>query len=191
MKAAKRSVIPNERIMNRIYFIRGQKVLIDKDLASLYAVETKTLNRAVQRNLKRFPGDFMFQLTPEETENLRHQIGTSSWGGNRRMPHVFTEQGVAMLSGVLNSDRAVMVNIQIMRVFTEVRKMLFDNTELRLAIEQIRKKTENNTKNIEVVFRYFDDFLATKEKEKRRAKKSPIGFKLPHATRKRVVRRKS
>lgn len=191
MKATKTrqriSVIPNEMIMNQIYFIRGQKVMIDKDLATLYAVETKTLNRSVARNIKRFPSDFMFQLTKEETENLKYQIGTSSWGGNRRLPHVFTEQGVAMLSGVLNSARAIMVNIQIMRVFTEIRKMLFDNSELRLVIDQIRKKTENNTKNIEVVFRYFDEFIQSKEKLKKRR---PIGFKLPPPAKKRVVRKK-
>lgn len=173
--------------MKQIYFVRGQKVMIDKDLALLYAVQTKYLNRAVMRNIKRFPDDFMFQLTKQETENLRFQIGTSSWGGNRRFPYVFTEQGVAMLSGVLNSDRAIHVNIQIMRVFTEIRKMLYDNSELRVAIEEIRKKTENNTKNIEVVFQYFDEFLEEKEKQKKRKARGTIsvkvrrkiGFRLP------------
>jgi hypothetical protein len=193
MKASKNnrrvSVIPNEMIMKQIYFVRGEKVMIDKDLASLYAVETKNLNRAVIRNAKRFPEDFMFQLTKEEAENLRFQIGIPSWGGNRRLPHVFTEQGVAMLSGVLNSARAIRVNIQIMRVFTEVRKMLFDNSELRLAIEQIRKKTENNTKNIEVVFQYFDEFISSKETPRKRRRR-PIGFVLPHNSKRKTTRKK-
>ncbi len=184
-------VLTNELILNQIYYIRSQKVLLDKDLAKLYRVETRNLNKAVRRNIKRFPADFMFQLTADEVKNLMFQTGTSSWGGNRKFPYAFTEQGVAMLSGVLNSERAVMVNVQIMRVFTEVRKMLFDNTELRLAIEKIKRKTENNTKNIEVVFRYFDEFVAAKEKEQRKIKKrQPIGFKLPKAAKKRAVRRK-
>lgn len=163
--------------------------MLDKDLARLYRVETGNLNKAVQRNMKRFPPDFMFQLTPEETRNLKHQIQSKGWGGNRRPPYAFTEQGVAMLSGVLSSDRAVQINVPIMRVFTEIRKMLFDNTELRLAIEEVRKKTDNNTKNIEVVFQYFDEMLEEKEKEKKKNSrangnlsfkvKRKIGFRLP------------
>lgn len=192
-------VLTNELILSQIYYIRGQKVMLDKDLAQLYRVETGNLNKAVYRNIKRFPPDFMFQLTAEEARNLMFQIGISSWGGNRMLPHVFTEQGVAMLSGVLNSDRAVQVNIQIMRVFTEIRKMLFDNTELRLAIEEIRKKTENNTKNIEVVFQYFDEMLEEKEKvKKKRARgtisvkvRRKIGFRLPATATKRKTTKKA
>jgi hypothetical protein len=155
--------IPNEIIMNQIYYIRGHKVMIDKDLAQLYRVTTGNFNKAVQRNLKRFPEDFMFQLSKEEFKNLIFQNGTSSWGGTRKQPYAFTEQGVAMLSGILNSDRAISVNIQIMRVFTQVRQMLMDNTELRLAIEEIRKKTDNHSKNIELVFQYLDELLEKKE----------------------------
>jgi hypothetical protein len=99
--------------MNKIYLIRGQKVMLDKDLSELYGVTTRNLNKAVKRNLKRFPKDFMFQLNKQEFENLIFQSGTSNWGGTRKLPSAFTEQGVAMLSGVLNSDRAIMVNIQI------------------------------------------------------------------------------
>ncbi|MES2762329.1 MAG: ORF6N domain-containing protein [Bacteroidota bacterium] len=109
-------------------------------MAGLYQVETKVLNQQVKRNLKRFPDDFMFQLTQSEFENLKSQFVTSSWGGTRKLPFVFTEQGVAMLSGILNSDRAIAVNIQIMRIFTRVRQMLTDNTELRLDVEKIKRK---------------------------------------------------
>ncbi len=107
-------MLPDELISNKIYFIRGTKVMLDRDLAELYGVLTGNLNKAVKRNIKRFPEDFMFQLTKEEFENLIFQFGTSSWGGTRSLPYAFTEQGVAMLSGILNSDRAINVNIQIM-----------------------------------------------------------------------------
>lgn len=167
---------PDEMIMNKIYFIRGQKVMLDKDLSELYQVETRRLNEQVKRNIKRFPKDFMFKLTLREFENLRSQIATSSWGGVRKMPYVFTEHGVLMLSSILNSDRAIKVNIRIMRVFTQIRQMVIDNTELRLAIEEIRKKAENNSRNIEVVFQYLDELIEKKEKPPMRKQ---IGYKLP------------
>ena len=167
--------IPDEIVMNKIYLIRGQKVMLDLHLAELYQVDTKRLNQQVKRNIKRFPSDFMFQLSEKEFEILKSQIVTSSWGGKRKLPLVFTEQGVAMLSGVLNSDRAISVNIQIMRIFTRIRQVLMDNTELRLAIEEIKKKTENNTKNIEVVFQYLDELL---EKNKNTSSQSKIGFEI-------------
>lgn len=135
-----KQLIPDEIILNKIYYIREQKVMLDTDLAELYQVETKNLNKAVNRNIKRFPDDFMFRLTAEEFGNLKFQIGTSSWGGKRKLPYVFTEAGVSMLSGILNSDRAINVNIQIMRIFTKVREMLMGNTELRLEIEKIKSK---------------------------------------------------
>ncbi|MBL7909589.1 MAG: ORF6N domain-containing protein [Bacteroidia bacterium] len=168
--------VPDEIVMNKIYFIRGQKVMLDRDLAELYGVTTGNLNKSVSRNIKRFPNDFMFQLSNEEFKNLIFQIGTSSWGGTRKAPLVFTEQGVAMLSGILNSDRAISVNIQITRIFTKIRQALMDNTELRLAIEEIKRKTENNTKNIEVVFKYLDELLEKKNLPKTRKQ---IGYKLP------------
>lgn len=169
-----KNTLPEDLIASKIYLIRGQKVMLDQDLAKLYGVQTKQLKRQVTRNKSRFPPDFMFELTIDENEILRCQSGTSSWGGDRYLPYVFTEQGVAMLSGVLNSERAIAVNIQIMRVFTKVRQMLFDNTELRLAIEEIRKKTENNTKNIELVFKYLDELIDKKEKQQEPAR---IGYK--------------
>lgn len=168
-------VVPDEVVMNKIYVIRNQKVMLDKDLAELYHVNTGNLNKAVNRNLKRFPNDFMFQLDEKEFKNLMFQIGISSWGGTRKLPLVFTEQGVAMLSGVLNSDRAIAVNIQIMRIFTRIRQMLTDNTELRLDIEKIKKKLDNQDKNMEIVFRYLDELIEKKENPKPR---TTIGYKL-------------
>ena len=176
------SVLPAERVINKIYFIREQKVMLDSDLAELYGVETKRLKEQVKRNIKRFPEDFMFQLTEKEFEILRSQIATSSWGGARYLPLAFTEQGVAMLSSVLNSERAIEVNIQIMRIFTKIKQALMDVTELRLAIEEIRRKTDNNSKNIELVFSYIDELLQDREQEKREENKplpdrESIGFK--------------
>lgn len=168
--------IPDELVMNKIYVIRSQKVMLDSDLAELYGVETKVLKQAIRRNLGRFPEDFMFELTEIEFESLRSQIVTSKIGrgGARYTPMVFTEQGVAMLSSVLNSEKAISVNIQIIRIFTRIRQMLSDNTELRLGIEELRKKTDNNTKNIEVVFQYLDELLDKKEKPR-----TLIGYKTP------------
>lgn len=168
-------MVPEEILMNKIYFLRGIKVMLDSDLAELYKVETKQLKRQVNRNIDRFPKDFMFELTKDEFDNLRSQFGTSSWGGTRYLPMVFTEQGVAMLSSVLTSKQAIQVNIQIMRVFTRIRQALIDNTELRLAIEEIRKKTDNNTKNIEIVFQYLDELIEKKENKKPRKQ---IGYKI-------------
>ncbi len=177
MKRAKLFQIPDEIVMNKIYVIRNQKVMLDSDLAELYTVETKRLKEAVKRNLGRFPDDFMFELTEIEFESLRSQIATSKIGrgGARYTPMVFTEQGVAMLSSVLNSEKAIFVNIQIIRIFTKIRQMLSDNTELRLGIEELRKKTDNNTKNIEIVFQYLDELLDKKENEKPRTQ---IGYKV-------------
>ncbi len=138
-------------------------------------METKQLKRQVKRNIERFPEDFMFELTELEYENLRCQFGTSSWGGIRYLPIVFTEQVVAMLSSVLNSKIAIAVNIQIMRIFTKVRQMLTDNTELRLDIEKIKKKLDNQDKNMEIVFRYLDGLIEKKENTKPRTK---IGYKI-------------
>lgn len=157
-------IIPDERIMSKIYLMRGQKVMIDKDLAELYEVETRRLNEQVKRNLKRFPPDFMFQLSEKEVQILMSQIATSSWGGLRKLPYAFTEHGVLMLSSVLNNDKAIEINIRIMRIFTRFRQMLIENADLRNAIEKLEKKTENNTRNIEVVFQYLDELLEKKEK---------------------------
>ena len=117
------NLIPIQIIENKIFTIRGQKVMLDSDLAQLYEVETKVLNQAIKRNIGRFPSDFMFQLTNEEWGNLKSQFVTSSWGGKRKLPFAFTEHGVLMLSSVLNSEKAVHVNIQIIRVFNKLRQL--------------------------------------------------------------------
>lgn len=157
--------IPDELISNKIYVIRKQKVMIDRDLAALYELETKRLKEAVKRNIDRFPEDFMYELTKSEFENWRSRIATSNSDrmGLRYLPMVFTEQGVAMLSSVLNSKRAISVKIQIIRLFTKLRVILADNTELRLEIEQIKKKQSNHSQNIEVVFNYLDELIKKKE----------------------------
>ncbi|WP_264531804.1 ORF6N domain-containing protein [Flavobacterium sp. N502540] len=168
------SLLSEETISNKIYYIRNQKVMLDSDLAMLYDVETKRLNEQVKRNLSRFPKDFMFQLTENEFENLKSQFATSSWGGSRKLPFVFTEHGVMMLSSVLKSDKAIQTNIQIMRIFTKVRQMLLDTTEIKVDILQIQKKLENHDKNIELVFSYLDELTEKKENESERVK---IGYK--------------
>ena len=176
IKRAELLPIPDELVVNKIYLIRNQKVMLDRDLAELYGVETKRLKEAVKRNLSRFPEDFMFELTEVELNNWRTQFATSNSDkkGLRYLPYVFTEQGVAMLSSVLNSEKAISVNIQIIRIFTKIRQMFSDNTEIRLAIEELRKKTDNNTQNIEVVFQYLDELLDKKDNEKPRVQ---IGYK--------------
>lgn len=167
--------IPNEIIMNQIYYIRGQKVMLDTDLAALYEVETKQLKRQIRRNAERFPEDFMFELAPEEYHSLRSQNGTLKRGEHAKyLPMAFTEQGVSMLSSVLNSNRAIKVNIQIIRIFTRIRQMFVDNTELRLEIEKIKTKLDNQDKNMEIVFRYLDELIERKVTAQPRKR---IGFK--------------
>jgi hypothetical protein len=141
-------ILPSEIIENKIYLLRGKKVMLDRDLARLYGVETKQLTRAVRRNIDRFPLDFMFQLTIEESDFLRRQFGTSSWGGARYLPLVFTEQGIAMLSSVLKSKQAIQVNIQIMRTFTKLREMVLGNKELRDKVEQLEHKYDGQFKAV-------------------------------------------
>ena len=169
--------IPDEIITSKIYLIRDRKVMLDEDLAELYGVTTGNLNKAVNRNLTRFPDDFMFRVTKEEFDNLIFQFGTSSWGGRRKLPNAFTEQGVAMLSGVLHSERAITVNIQIMRVFTKVREIMTDNLSVRLEIEEIKKQLVNHDKNIELVFSYLDELIEKHDNQKPR---KAIGFKPSH-----------
>jgi cell division protein FtsL len=149
--------------------------MLDFDLAKLYEVETKQLKRQVRRNLDRFPDDFMFELSQDEFQILRSQIGTLKQGEHTKyLPMIFTEQGVAMLSSVLNSSRAIKVNIQIIRIFTRVRQRLVDNTELRLEIEKIKYKLDNQDKNMEIVFRYLDELI---DKKDNHLPRKAIGFK--------------
>ena len=169
---SKKVIIPDEVVMNKIYLIREQKVMLDMDLAELYGVETKQLKRAVRRNTDRFPDDFMFELDKDELEILRSQIGTSSWGGARYAPMAFTEQGVAMLSSVLNSDRAVQVNIHIIRVFTRMREMLLTHKDVLLKLEQLERKTIGHGDDIKLIFDYLKELLNPKAEPMRK-----IGFK--------------
>ena len=161
-------LITIERVSSKIYHIRGAKVMLDRDLAELYDVETRILNQAVKRHLKRFPSDFMFQLTKQEFRNLKSQIVISSWGGIRKMPYAFTEQGIAMLSGILNSGRAIEVNIQIMRTFTKLRHVLVGNEDLKKTVEDLKNQTDER---FEIVFSVLDKLLAEPEKKKKK-----IGF---------------
>jgi hypothetical protein len=164
------SLIPVERIERAILLIHGQKVILDKDLAILYQVSTGNLNKAVNRNLDRFPEDFMFQLTREEFNNLMFHSGTSSWGGTRKLPRAFTEQGVAMLSSVLRSKRAVSVNIEIMRAFVRLRQMLASNATLERRLKELEKKYDAQFK---VVFDAIRQLMAPPEKVPKK-----IGFRL-------------
>ncbi|MCF6308200.1 MAG: ORF6N domain-containing protein [Flavobacteriaceae bacterium] len=170
----KESFLPDDVITSKIFIIRDQKVMLDRDLANLYGVETKRLKEAVRRNKERFPEDFMFVLTDKELSILRSQFASSSWGGSRYVPMVFTEQGVAMLSSVLNSPQAIAVNIKIIRIFTKIRKALSDNLSVKLEIEEIKKKLTNHSKNIELVFNYLDELIEKKENNKPTQK---IGYK--------------
>ena len=171
-------MIADEVVISKIYFIRGQKVMLDSDLAELYQVGTKRLKEQVKRNISRFPEKYMFELTENEFASLRSQIATSKKGrgGTRYLPMVFTEHGILQLSNVLKSERAEKVSFIIIDVFVRLREMLLDNTELRLDIEVIKKKTENNTKNIELVFQYLDELLEKRENPQSRKQ---IGFILP------------
>lgn len=170
------SLLSEESISNKIYFIRGQKVMLDRDLAILYGIETKVLKQSVKRNILRFPEDFMFELNKSEFENWRSQFVTSNSDkiGLRYAPMAFTEHGILMLSSILKSDKAIQTNIQIMRIFTKVRQMLLDTTEIKVDILQIQKKLENHDKNIELVFSYLDELTEKKENEIERIK---IGYK--------------
>jgi len=141
-----------EVLAAKILLVRGRKVMLDKDLAELYGVKTNELNQVVQRNLERFPPDFMYQLTREEFMNLKSQIVTSSWGGVRKLPRVFTEQGVAMLSGLLNSRRAIHVNIAIMRAFVKLRELLLTHKELAEKLEELERKYQLHESDIQVIF---------------------------------------
>ena len=172
-------LIPDERIMDKIFLIRDQKVMLDRDLAELYGVETKRLKEAVKRNLFRFPEDFMFELTKEEFDNWRTQFATSNSDrmGLRYSPMVFTEHGVLMLSSVLNSKKGIAVNIQIMRIFTRIRQMLTDTLGLKLEIEDIKNKVQNQDKNIELVFSYLDELINKQEEQPPRKR---IGYKPDH-----------
>ena len=174
--------IPAEIIERRILVIRGRKVMLDSDLAELYGVSTKRLNEAVKRNIKRFPDDFMFRLNNKDVgslasqfaiSNLRSQIATSSYGGRRYLPYAFTEQGVAMLSSVLNSERAIAVNILIMRVFVKLRELMASHQELAHRVDELERKYSVHEGTINDIFKAIRALL---EPPKEEENKRPIGF---------------
>lgn len=175
MAKAKKNIdtlLPDESVISKIYLMRSQKIMLDEDLAELYQVETKRLNEQVKRNANRFPKDFMFQLSVEEFENLKSQFATSSWGGRRKLPFAFTEQGVSMLSGVLNSTIAIQVHIQIIRIFTKMRELILTNKEILLQLEKMEKDVTTNKQDIAMIFEALKQLLHPPEKPRKR-----IGFK--------------
>jgi len=165
--------VADEVIMNKIYFIRNQKVMLDKDLAELYQVSTGRLNEQVKRNMDRFPPDFMFQLREDEFNDLISQIAISSWGGRRTLPYAFTEHGVLMLSSVLSSETAIKANIQIMRIYTKMREFLMSNQEILVKLEQIERKVGDHDESIQAIFKYLKQLLIPAEQVNRQR----IGFK--------------
>ena len=168
-----KDLVPQEVVEKKIYLIRGQKVMLDNDLAALYGVTTFNLNKAIKRNIERFPEDFMFQLSPQEFESLIFHFGISKQGrgGRRYLPYVFTEQGVAMLSSVLRSRRAIQVNIAIMRAFVRLKGILSANKELAYKLSELEKKIEQHDSGIQVIFDAIRKLMAQSEKPKRQ-----IGF---------------
>lgn len=167
-------LVGEQKILDRIYVIRREKVMTDQDLAGMYGVETKQLKRQVKRNIDRFPKDFMFELTRKEFENLRSQIGTSSWGGTRYMPMAFTEQGVAMLSSILNSKTAIEVNIRIIRAFTKLREYALTHKEILLQLSKLEKEVKGNSKEIEDIFMVLKELI---EKQSKPVPRTKIGFR--------------
>ena len=167
----------DNEIIEKIYIIRGQKVMLDRDLAEMYGVETGVLNQAVKRNISRFPEDFMFQLDNVEYKSLISQIVISKKegrGGTRKLPFAFTEQGVAQLSSVLRSETAIQVNIQIIRVYTKMKQLLLDNKDLWLKIEKIERALLKKDEEVQAIFNLLKKFLVIEEKPRQ-----PVGFKLP------------
>ena len=168
--------LPELAISDKIYFIRGMRVMLDFDLAALYGTDTSQLKRAVRRNSERFPDDFMFELTKNELNSLenslRCQTGISNRGGTRYMPFAFTEQGVAMLSSVLNSKHAIQVNIQIMRIFTKLKQYLADNKEILLELEKLKAKLGEHDRHIDIIFETLDELI-----QKKQEPMTPVGYK--------------
>jgi hypothetical protein len=167
-------LLVEQKIINRIFIIRDQKVMLDRDLADLYGVDTKVFNQSVKRNAERFPKDFMFPLMDREWQNLRSQIVTSSWGGSRYRPSVFTELGVAMLSSILNSKIAIDVNIKIIRVFAKIREYALTNKDVLLQLSKLEKEVATNSKEIENIFTVLKELI---EKSNNPIPRNKIGFK--------------
>lgn len=165
--------VVEQKILSRIYVGRNQKIMLDEDLAEMYRVETRRLNEQVKRNINRFPKDFMFVLTEKEYENLKSQNATSSWGGRRNLPNAFTEQGVAMLSSILNSDVAIEVNIRIIRVFTKLREYALTHKDILLQLARLEKELKGNSKDIENIFMVLKELI---ENHSTPTPRNKIGF---------------
>lgn len=174
-KTENKIMIPDEIIQSKIYVIRGEKVMLDRDLAELYNVETKYLKRQVRRNIVRFPEDFMFELNEQEFNEWRSQFVTSKEDkiGLRYAPMAFTEDGVAQLSTVLNSERAVLVNLQIIRLFSKMRKMLLTNKDILLKLEQLEKQVSQNNEDVQLIFEALKQLLNPAQEERK-----PVGYKI-------------
>ena len=177
MEIEKKLTLPDEIVIEKIHLIRGKKVMLDEDLAELYDVETKRLNEQIKRNIARFPEDFMFQLSQKEFDNLKSQIATSSWGGRRKLPYAFTEQGVAMLSGVLHSERAIKVNIHIMRVFSQMREILASHKEILKKLEELERKDIEQDDEIMIILEYIKQLEKARQDEVEFKDRPRIGFK--------------
>jgi hypothetical protein len=177
----RRSEIPDEVVMSKIYVIRGEKVMLDRDLAELYGVETKYLKRQVKRNIIRFPEDFMFEMTEQEFKDWRSQFVTSNEDkmGLRYAPFAFTEDGVAQLSTVLSSERAIKVNIQIIRLFGRMRRMMLTHKDILYKLEELERNDLEHDKKIELIFEYLKQFEEAKREELEQKNRPKIGFKPP------------
>ncbi len=173
-------IVSEKIVISKIYFIRNKKVMLDRDLASLYGVETRILNQAVKRNFKRFPKDFMFQLTKEEFDNWKSQIVISKGDkmGLRKLPLVFTEQGVSMLSSVLNSEQAIMVNIHIIRIFTKMRELISSHGDILQKLEQLRQSEIEQDKKIKLIFEYLNKLEQINEEKSNLKNRKRIGYKI-------------
>jgi len=172
-------LVADKTVTDKIYIIRNQRVMLDSDIAELYGVETRILNQAVNRNLQRFPVDFMFELTNDEWSALISQIEISKKGrgGRRKVPYVFTEHGILMLSSVLNSEKAIQINIQIVRIFTRLRHVVNSHLELKLEIENIKTELNNHGKNMEIVFAYLDELSKKIDSPEKENPRRRIGYK--------------
>lgn len=177
-------LVAEQKILNRIYVVRGQKIMLDEDLAAMYKVETRRLNEQVKRNRTRFPKDFMFALTNREFENLKSQNATSilpagkaGWGGRRKLPNAFTEQGVAMLSSILNSETAIEVNIRIIRVFTKMREFALTHKDILKQLALLEKEVKGNSKDIENIFMVLKELIEKQNTPPSPPKRNTIGYK--------------
>ncbi|MFN8208391.1 MAG: ORF6N domain-containing protein [Bacteroidales bacterium] len=178
-KQTKSIALPDEVVMQRIYLVRNVKVMLDRDLANLYGVETKVLKQSVKRNISRFPGDFMFEMSKSEFESWRNEFVTTADDkqGLRYAPFCFTEQGVAMLSSILKSERAIQVNIQIIRIFTKMRQLLSTQKDILVKLEQLERKDLEQDDKIMIIFEYLKQLEKAKQEELEQRNRPRIGFK--------------